>query len=91
MIDRRPARERAGPWIEFAACRDVDPTVFFVDRGESVAEARAICNACPVRLNCLDHALTNSERHGIWGGLTEAERRKVKRERQRLNARRATS
>ena len=69
-----PAR-LAARWRELAACRGTDLEVFFPGRGESAGPARQVCAACPVRQPCLDYAITNRIVHGIWGGLTERERR----------------
>lgn len=77
-------------WQLRARCRDHDPTTFFGDdfeRGsadsdhradDTSQQAKAICNACPVRQSCLAHALDTQEPYGIWGGLTERERRQYK-------------
>jgi hypothetical protein len=62
-------------WRELAACRGTDLQVFFPRRGESAGPARQVCAACPVRQACLDYAITNRIVHGVWGGLTERERR----------------
>lgn len=64
-----------------AACRGVDPGVFFVDEGWNggAARARAICAECPIRVECLEYALAVPERWGIWGGLSEPERREYRR------------
>lgn len=69
-----PARF-AARWRELAACRGTDLDVFFPGRGESAGPARQACAQCPVRQPCLDYAITNRIVHGIWGGLTERERR----------------
>jgi len=69
-----PARF-AARWRELAACRGADLDVFFPERGESAGPARQVCAACPVRQPCLDYAITNRITHGVWGGLTERERR----------------
>ena len=69
-----PARF-AARWRELAACRGADLEVFFPGRGESAEPARQVCAGCPVRQPCLDYAITNRIVHGIWGGLTERERR----------------
>jgi len=69
-----PARF-AGRWRELAACRGTGLEVFFPGRGESAGPARRVCAACPVRQACLDYAITNRIVHGVWGGLTERERR----------------
>ena len=79
----RPPRHRslaaparfAARWRELAACRSTDLGVFFPERGESAGPARQVCSACPVRQPCLDYAITNRITHGVWGGLTERERR----------------
>ena len=69
-----PARF-AARWRELAACRGIDLEVFFPGRGESAGPARQVCARCPVRQPCLDYAISNRIVHGIWGGLTERERR----------------
>lgn len=68
-------------WYADALCAQTDPEAFFPEKGGSVADARKTCAACDVREQCLQYALDNNERHGIWGGLNERDRRKVKRER----------
>ena len=62
-----------------ARCLDADPEAFFPEKGGSTREAKRICAACPVRDDCLQYALENDERFGIWGGLSERERRRAKR------------
>jgi len=69
-----PARF-AARWRELAACRGAGLNLFFPERGESAGPARRVCAACPVREPCLDYAISNRIVHGIWGGLTERERR----------------
>lgn len=66
-------------WMLEAKCLDADPEAFFPEKGGSTREAKRICATCPVRSECLDHALENDERFGIWGGLSERERRRAKR------------
>jgi WhiB family transcriptional regulator, redox-sensing transcriptional regulator len=66
-------------WMLEARCLDADPEAFFPEKGGSTREAKRICAACPVREECLDYALTHDERFGIWGGLSERERRRAKR------------
>ena len=78
-----PARF-AARWRELAACRGTDLEVFFPGRGETAGPARQVCAACPVRQPCLDYAITNRIVHGIWGGLTERQRRRS--ESTRLNS-----
>ncbi|WP_276319876.1 WhiB family transcriptional regulator [Egibacter rhizosphaerae] len=67
------------PWAAHAKCLQADPETFFPEKGGSTREAKRICGECPVRNECLEHALENDERFGIWGGLSERERRKLKR------------
>lgn len=61
-------------WHTRAACRGLDPDVFFPERGEPVREAKAICATCPVQSQCLAHAIDNVERWGVWGGTTDRQR-----------------
>ena len=68
----------AARWRELAACRGADLNLFFPGRGESAEPARRVCAACPVRQPCLDYALGNAITDGIWGGLTERERRPLR-------------
>jgi WhiB family redox-sensing transcriptional regulator len=65
------------PWQERALCRG-QTELFFPERGASTEPAKAICDECPVRAECLDHALEGRDRHGIWGGLSERQRRKLR-------------
>ncbi len=74
----------APPWKEDAACRGTDPDVFFPSRGEDLVVARAVCAGCPVRGECLDFALAHNEKFGVWGGLSERERRRVRRGRREM-------
>ncbi len=67
-------------WYARAACRGMDPNLFFPGRGESNSEALTVCRSCPVRFDCLEQALGSDERLGIWGGLSERERRRLRRE-----------
>lgn len=65
-------------WQEQALCAQTDPEAFFPEKGGSTREAKRICRACGVRDECLEFALRNDERFGIWGGLSERERRRLK-------------
>ncbi len=65
-------------WQERALCAQTDPEAFFPEKGGSTREAKRICTGCEVRNDCLESALSNDERFGIWGGLSERERRKLK-------------
>ncbi|NLF05129.1 MAG: WhiB family transcriptional regulator [Actinomycetales bacterium] len=66
-------------WQERALCAQTDPEAFFPEKGGSTREAKRVCTGCEVRSECLEYALANDERFGIWGGLSERERRKLKR------------
>ena len=66
-------------WQERALCAQTDPEAFFPEKGGSTREAKRICLGCEVKDRCLDYALANDERFGIWGGLSERERRRLKR------------
>lgn len=74
-------------WQDQANCLGVDPELFFPERGASTREAKEVCKGCAVREACLEYALTTGEKFGIWGGLSERERRRIRR--QRSLARRA--
>jgi WhiB family redox-sensing transcriptional regulator len=68
-------------WRESGACRTVPTAVFFPDTDSEAGPAKAICAVCPVREECLSFALANREEQGVWGGLTETERRRTRRRR----------
>jgi WhiB family redox-sensing transcriptional regulator len=70
----------AEDWRDRALCAQTDPEAFFSDKGESTAPAKRVCRCCEVRADCLQYALDRGERHGVWGGLSERERRKLARE-----------
>jgi WhiB family redox-sensing transcriptional regulator len=65
----------APDWVAYGLCARVDPEVFFPPKGASAEPAKGVCRSCAVRPQCLDYALANRERHGVWGGLSEPERR----------------
>ena len=75
----RQGADRA--WQRQANCMGVDPDLFFPERGASTREAKEVCRGCVVREECLEYALANGEKFGIWGGLSERERRKIRRRR----------
>lgn len=78
----RPNTSTHGTWRQQASCRGVDPEIFYpVSEDDEATDAKAVCALCPVRESCLEHALTMREKHGVWGGLTERERRRVLRRR----------
>ncbi|HJL83711.1 MAG TPA: WhiB family transcriptional regulator, partial [Acidimicrobiales bacterium] len=68
-------------WQEYSNCLGVDPDLFFPERGASTREAKDVCRACVVRTDCLEFALQNGEKFGIWGGMSERERRRIRRQR----------
>lgn len=70
--------EVSGRWQDKAACRGEDVESFFLDSPGGLKHAKEICSRCEVRLTCLDEALKNDERYGVWGGLSERERRRLK-------------
>ena len=70
-------------WRQRSACRGVDPDIFYPATDEEAGEAKAICGQCPVREPCLEYALANRERDGVWGGATERERRRMIRQRRK--------
>jgi WhiB family redox-sensing transcriptional regulator len=68
-------------WQTDALCAQTDPEAFFPEKGGSTRDAKKICTTCEVKAQCLDYALANDERFGIWGGLSERERRRLRRAR----------
>ncbi len=78
MLDEGGAEDSALSWQERSLCAQTDPEAFFPEKGGSTREAKRVCVGCEVRSECLEYALANDERFGIWGGLSERERRKLK-------------
>jgi WhiB family redox-sensing transcriptional regulator len=76
----RPEDTDGLDWQDRALCAQTDPEAFFPEKGGSTREAKRVCRSCEVRAECLDYALGNDERFGIWGGLSERERRRIKRQ-----------
>ena len=70
-------------WRQLAACRGVEPDIFYPASDEEAEAAKAVCGVCPVRQPCLEFALANRERDGVWGGATEKERRRILRQRRK--------
>jgi WhiB family redox-sensing transcriptional regulator len=70
-------------WNRNAACRGLDPEIFYPVSEEEAERAKAVCGQCPVQPECLEHALGSRERDGVWGGATEKERRRMIRQRRR--------
>jgi WhiB family transcriptional regulator, redox-sensing transcriptional regulator len=85
LVPDQPDRYEVDPatsddqWQERALCAQTDPEAFFPEKGGSTREAKRICLGCEVRDRCLEYALAHDERFGIWGGLSERERRRLKR------------
>ncbi len=70
-------------WMDDGLCRQVPPSTFFPNDGVGVEVARRICATCPVQVPCLEYALAERIDHGVWGGASERERRRIlKRRRQ---------
>ncbi|WP_272878798.1 WhiB family transcriptional regulator [Rothia nasisuis] len=67
-------------WQADALCAQTDPEAFFPEKGGSTRDAKRVCNECPVREACLEYAMENDERFGIWGGLSERERRRLRKQ-----------
>jgi WhiB family redox-sensing transcriptional regulator len=65
-------------WQTDSLCAQTDPEAFFPEKGGSTRDAKKICSSCEVKTECLEYALANDERFGIWGGLSERERRKLR-------------
>ena len=78
VIPDTGAEEGELSWQERSLCAQTDPEAFFPEKGGSTREAKKVCVGCEVRAECLEYALANDERFGIWGGLSERERRKLK-------------
>ncbi|WP_436231447.1 WhiB family transcriptional regulator [Arcanobacterium phocae] len=68
-------------WMEEALCAQTDPDIFYPEKGGSTAPATSVCASCSVRAECLEYAVTNDIRHGIWGGISDNDRKRIARER----------
>jgi WhiB family transcriptional regulator, redox-sensing transcriptional regulator len=68
-------------WMFHARCRGISPAEFFPSDGTGVETAQRVCASCPVRSECLEYALFNRIEHGVWGGASERERRRILRRR----------
>ncbi|WP_374462010.1 WhiB family transcriptional regulator [Microtetraspora sp. AC03309] len=64
-------------WQESALCAQTDPEMWFPEKGASNADAKRVCRSCEVRAECLEYALANEEPYGVWGGLSEMQRRRL--------------
>ena len=78
-FEPEPLAATTDQWQDRALCAQTDPEAFFPEKGGSTREAKKICLGCEVRHECLEYALAHDERFGIWGGLSERERRRLKR------------
>lgn len=72
-------------WRRHAACRGLDPEIFYPSVDEDVDDAKAVCGSCMVQGTCLEFALQVREKEGVWGGATEKERRRILRQRRRAS------
>lgn len=83
----------APAWAATAACKGLEPGIFYPATDEEAATAQEICGACPVQATCLEHAIERREHNGVWGGATERERQRIirRRRRQRSLARAGTA
>ena len=89
LTSSRPDRVSIESWRDAAACRCVEPDLFFPigTTGTAVhhiAAAKAVCGTCPVTNECLEFALETNQDSGVWGGTSEEERRQLRRARARL-------
>jgi WhiB family redox-sensing transcriptional regulator len=73
-------------WTRQSACRGLDPMIFYPVSDEEAGAAQSVCAECPVQVDCLEYALENRERDGVWGGATERDRRRIIRQRRRRSA-----
>jgi WhiB family redox-sensing transcriptional regulator len=76
-------------WQDDANCMGANADLFFPERGASTRKAKQICGECEVQVECLEYAIANGEKFGIWGGLSERERRRIRKERSLSRQRRA--
>jgi WhiB family redox-sensing transcriptional regulator len=73
-------------WMALGLCRMYSPSTFFPSDGVGVDKARKICASCPVKSECLEHALEHRIEHGVWGGCSERERRRILKRRREVAA-----
>ncbi|WP_069812911.1 WhiB family transcriptional regulator [Streptomyces sp. TP-A0874] len=79
LIDFISPAQDVPDWQERALCAQIGPEFFFPEAGGSTREAKRVCQECSERALCLQYALENDERFGVWGGLSEQERRDLRR------------
>ncbi len=87
-LDQLIDEDSATGWMALGSCRAYPPNMFFPSDGVGVDRARKICATCPVTAPCLEYALENHIDHGVWGGCSERERRRIAK-RRRLTLRSA--
>jgi WhiB family transcriptional regulator, redox-sensing transcriptional regulator len=80
----RDGMDEDSAWMEQGLCRDKAPAAFFPHDGSGVETARQICKECGVKDQCLEYALENRIDHGVWGGCSERERRRILKRRRQL-------
>jgi WhiB family redox-sensing transcriptional regulator len=73
------ADEDRNDWWRFAACAEIGGDIWHPEKGGSTRDAKSVCRSCPVVAECLEYALANDEKFGIWGAKSERERRRLKR------------
>ncbi|MFG3497436.1 WhiB family transcriptional regulator [Streptomyces sp. NPDC047928] len=78
-INRTALTDHELSWQETALCAQTGPELFFPEPGSSTREAKLLCGICEGREACLEYALTHDERFGVWGGLSEKERLRLRR------------
>ena len=83
-METLPNPETELEWMLDAKCRGVDPSEFFPSDGSGVDRAQRVCTGCPVQTDCLNYALDHRIEHGVWGGASERERRRILRARRQL-------
>lgn len=64
-------------WMAHGNCADKPPSLFFPSDGVGVEVAKRVCATCPMKADCLEYALDNRIDHGVWGGTSERERRRI--------------
>ncbi len=65
------------PWMDLAACRGLTPDIFYPVSDELAGPALSICKTCPVRVSCLEYAISAKETEGVWGATTAKDRRRI--------------
>lgn len=83
IFDLGYGRDNTPHWQDSALCAQTDPDIFFPEKGGSTTPATSVCAQCPVRAECLEYAISHDIRHGIWGGMSDNDRRRISRDRRR--------